>query len=304
LINCYKILEVPDYSGAKVIRKSYIRLAKKHHPDVAKNSNGEHFKVISKAYDTLTDPSTKRFHDQKLKYGQETKRVSPGHWDHPYGQRTQKPRPNVDFAQRKARAVQMKLKQDLAYYAKQNEQLPYKYRVIGWSVFSFVGWQIVYQNWFVNEEGYDHILTFIGFILFVVGSIGVLSILYKLYRYQNYTTNKKVRFYRKSTTTWAVFLLIGATLLPVLNSIRKSYHLSHYGRYDLVDFSRRVGSESVKIHFTPNNDGRQVVKYVILTEKNIYDWDNKWVLVKYSKANPRILEVVEKDNYPFPDPTK
>lgn len=291
MINCYKILDVPDYADAQTLRKAYIKLAKKHHPDVAKNSDGERFKLISKAYDTLSDPVTKRYHDQKLRYGIELERLQPK----PEGERARKPPlTEVEREKRRLYHLRLKLKNDLKYYAKQNEQLPYPYRALGWVVFSLFGWQLVYQNWFVDENSYDHMLSFTGVILFLTGCAGVLSVLYKHFRFQHFTTNKSIPFFRKSVTLCGVLLFTGLLTLPILNSFRKSYHLKHYGTYEVVRFTDATEDKIVTLKFVPKNRIHPIYKHVQLDDSHIVNWNERWVLIKYSVSNPRIVEMVKR----------
>lgn len=69
----YDILEVQRTATAQEIRKSYLRLSLKHHPD--KNPNGSEeakakFIEIGAAYETLSDPVKRRMYDQELRSGQ------------------------------------------------------------------------------------------------------------------------------------------------------------------------------------------------------------------------------------------
>ena len=63
-IDYYKILEVNKQSSLQEIKKSYKKLAVKHHPD--KGGNPEYFKNISEAYQVLSDPEKREIYD---KYG-------------------------------------------------------------------------------------------------------------------------------------------------------------------------------------------------------------------------------------------
>ena len=57
----YDILNVSKTATAQEIKKSYRKLALKHHPD--KGGDEETFKEISKAYEILSDPDQKEVYD-------------------------------------------------------------------------------------------------------------------------------------------------------------------------------------------------------------------------------------------------
>ena len=59
----YKILGVERKADAKTIKSAYRKLARKHHPDVAKGRDAERFKEIAEAYEVLSDPEKRRRYD-------------------------------------------------------------------------------------------------------------------------------------------------------------------------------------------------------------------------------------------------
>ncbi len=61
----YKILDVPRDASADDIRKAFRKLARKYHPDVAKDKvqAEEKFKEINEAYEVLSDPEKKKKYD-------------------------------------------------------------------------------------------------------------------------------------------------------------------------------------------------------------------------------------------------
>ncbi len=61
----YELLEVPKTATADELKKAYRRLARQYHPDVnPEPAAGEHFKEISKAYETLSDPQRRARYDR------------------------------------------------------------------------------------------------------------------------------------------------------------------------------------------------------------------------------------------------
>src|SRR5438046_5968231 len=60
----YRILGVDRNADDKTIKSAYRRLARKHHPDVAKTKDAtEKFKEINEAYEVLSDPEKRRRYD-------------------------------------------------------------------------------------------------------------------------------------------------------------------------------------------------------------------------------------------------
>jgi DnaJ-class molecular chaperone len=60
----YKILGVRRDADPKTIKQAYRRLARKHHPDVAKaRDSAERFKEINEAYEVLSDPAKRERYD-------------------------------------------------------------------------------------------------------------------------------------------------------------------------------------------------------------------------------------------------
>ena len=72
--NYYQILEIPENANLSEIKKSYRNLAKTWHPDRNKNSSESvsKFKLISEAYETLSNKRAREEYDEQLKFGNMT----------------------------------------------------------------------------------------------------------------------------------------------------------------------------------------------------------------------------------------
>ncbi len=65
--NFYDVLGVSRDASADEIKKSFRKLAQKHHPDAG--GDEQKFKEISEAYETLSDPEKRKEYDQVLMFG-------------------------------------------------------------------------------------------------------------------------------------------------------------------------------------------------------------------------------------------
>ncbi len=66
IINYYDVLEVKRTASQQAIKKSYRIMAKKYHPDVYKGDKGERFRLISEAYETLSNQMKRAHYDTYL----------------------------------------------------------------------------------------------------------------------------------------------------------------------------------------------------------------------------------------------
>src|SRR5271169_4001069 len=62
----YEVLGVPRTASEDEIKKSFRKLARQYHPDVAKTKKGaeEKFKEINEAYEVLSDPAKRKKYDE------------------------------------------------------------------------------------------------------------------------------------------------------------------------------------------------------------------------------------------------
>ena len=62
----YIVLEVVRTASENDIKKAFRKLARRYHPDInpGDRTAEDHFKVISEAYEVLSDPLKRQFYDQ------------------------------------------------------------------------------------------------------------------------------------------------------------------------------------------------------------------------------------------------
>lgn len=65
--NYYEVLGVPEDAAKAQIKKAYIMLAKRYHPDVQGQDKTDMFSAIVEAYEVLSDDEKKADYDEKLK---------------------------------------------------------------------------------------------------------------------------------------------------------------------------------------------------------------------------------------------
>ncbi len=63
----YEVLDVPRNAHKKDIKSAFLKLSKKHHPDVSADKNSATFIDITEAYTTLIDPARRTSYDHELK---------------------------------------------------------------------------------------------------------------------------------------------------------------------------------------------------------------------------------------------
>lgn len=63
----YQILEVSINATEADLRKSFLKLAKRYHPDVYQGANKDHFKKVLEAYNTLKNPAKRSDYDKHSK---------------------------------------------------------------------------------------------------------------------------------------------------------------------------------------------------------------------------------------------
>jgi len=84
----YEVLGVPRAANEDVIRKSFRKLARQYHPDVAKDKKvaEEKFKEINEAYEVLSDPEKRKKYDQLGQNWKQGAEFRPPGWQNMRGQ--------------------------------------------------------------------------------------------------------------------------------------------------------------------------------------------------------------------------
>lgn len=282
MLNYYRILEVPDFSPAGNVQKAFRKLAKKYHPDVSGDFETEElFKLVNTAYSVLSNPEEKKRYDILLRQAIEYDRV--------HGKRNDQ---ESEIKARQAAWKRRNVQHEVAAYEKNNRAFPYKYRITLALLVSGWGLQLIYSNWFVNLNTYSTWLLTLGFFIFIASALFFLSTLYTFFRVRHLQSDRPIAYENISLSLFFGLLLSGPCLILGTNTLRKSYHLSNYGAME------RASIEDVRysrVIYTFSPDGKtQIKKSSPLREEYIFDMNKRWILIRYSTADPRICKPVKR----------
>lgn len=286
MINYYKLLEIPDFSDQKTIRAAYLVKVKKHHPDLNKDpENHEIIQWINKAYHTLSKPSTKERYDRQLRNAYiQPEPTIPAHT----GRKRYSREDLANFA-RKARLAEIETFKD------KDDRFSYSKRISLAAISALSGAYIVYLEWFRNEDSYDHFYLIAGAVLFLVSLLYLTQCVYRKLRIMHFMDSSRYRQYENISVYGFAGLLI---LIPVFiwqaSVWRKQYHLSHYAETSIAELLDKT-DDKIVFGFSTADD-RYIMKIQRSVEDAIISADRKWVLIRYSRLEPRIAEVVMKND--------
>ena len=83
-MNFYKVLGVNQKAGPDKIKRAYRKAAKRFHPDVSPR-NGEKFREVQEAYETLSDPKKKALYDREVLENRSPAVRPQSYYSHPSG---------------------------------------------------------------------------------------------------------------------------------------------------------------------------------------------------------------------------
>lgn len=284
MLNYYRILEVPDFSAPVAIQKSYRKLAKKYHPDVSGELETEElFKLVNEAYRVLSNPLEKNRYDLRLRQALQ--------YDRLHGKKS------AEDAEIKAKQAAWRARgsqREIQNYEKSNRTFPYRIRIALALVGSIWGLQLIYSHWFVNLNDYSTWFLTMGFFIFIACALFFLSALYTHYRIRDLLSEQRIPYENISLYLFMGLLITGPSLIIGLNTLRKSYHLSEFGKIERAKIED-VRYSRVIFSFSP--DGKeQIMKSTPLKEEFIFDMNQKWILIRFSSVDPRICKPVRRSD--------
>ncbi|MFT5156803.1 MAG: hypothetical protein ACI83I_001353 [Bacteroidia bacterium] len=285
MINCYEILELPNFADAASITKAYRLLAKKYHPDVSSTPNSaEKFKIIAKAYHLVSTPELKTRHDQQLLRALQTpvERVY---------NRSLRNRKVVDPEKRKKWAYN-KAQKEIQNYVNFNARLSVRVRLAAAALIMLFGWQKLYHHSFVDLATYDMALFAMSGLIFVIGVAGFSNVYYKKLRFKALSGKLTYNYELRVIKSMFMTLLIAPLLVWGLHSYRYSYHLKHYSTTTLGSIKAVTADNQIEYTFYAPEINRKVVKSLPYSEELILSISGSKIVVRYSMADPRIAKLV------------
>lgn len=289
MINCYKILEVPNFADDKTIQRGYRTLAKKYHPDAQVGKGSEElFVVVSKAYQTLSNLNARTLHDEQLKQALL--------WESEpaFRKKIEVYREQGMSDERRRAWAFAQAKKEIADFEKKNAIFPFTLRIVTGFVVALFALYVIYANFFIDLNSNELPLMILGYGMFVLGCVVVLAHVYKKLRIDLLLKRAKWSYDKFSFTLFFAMLVIGPGLVFGLNSYRRIYHMEHYPALTTAKIIEMSGNDEVLFSYKPIDSDHVFMKRKSLNENNIFNLSDEWVIVRYSIADPRIVELVEK----------
>lgn len=137
----------------------------------------------------------------------------------------------------------------------------------------------------------------LGFLLFLVGLVITSNQSYKYYWIKSLDVAIRFNYERWISRLLVLLFFLGPLSIYGLNEIRKSYHLENNSEYVLGRIhGAETGMDYVVFSYEING---QLYKKGIYADYNdlIIMYDN-YLVIQYATVDPRIVDVVTKDDQP------
>ena len=289
MVNCYNILGIPDYSDSHTAKKAYRQLAKKLHPDTnTPTAHEEQFGVVAKAYATLSDPELKRWYDKKLRAYHQGLHVVPDHT------KVDPRRPR--FTPEEWEEFQAKVRErEWKNIQAKNRKFAYWKRSVLSFLIVLTGAQLLYTNWFIDLNTNMRLYIILGVLLFLLGCVQLVKAMFLWGKFWNMKKGIAKKYEPLSIGIFLVILLCTPLGIWGLNEYRKSYHLSHYGVIETGEIIDLDGNGAITFEYR-DKAGKAYRKAMPFDPRSIHNEKQKWIVVRYSQADPRIAELVIRKN--------
>lgn len=264
-------------------------MAKRYHPDVNSSSDAQEiFVVVSKAYQTLIDPQARETHDTQLKNALL--------WESEgaYTRKMRKMQDDRISEERRKRWAHDAAKREMNEFDRNNARFSYTNRIVLGSVGVMMALTLIFKNYFIDLNSNELPLMVAGFALFVTSAVLILAGIYRKMRIAVLLKRNQRAYEKWSFGIFFLILITGPLLVYSLSSYRKSYHLEHYASLATATIVEVTYDDLVMYSFEPIGSDELIVKRQTLGEKHIYNLDEGWIIIRYSRADPRIVELVER----------
>jgi hypothetical protein len=292
----YKLLNLPKSANSTEIKRAYRTIAKKFHPDTNPTEKGadEYFKIVTEGYNILSNSILKEEYDRKLnlvyakKYSNQSAKYNDNNDER-----------SIENIRKKLILLAKKQRRDVFnFFVKREQILKHSFRYLFIGLFMLLGYLLAFNRWFVDEASMDYLVILIGVLTLILFSYFFVNHLYIHLKVLSYLKpKKKIAFEKISVGLFILLFFMGPSSLPVLNSIKKQYHLNNYAVY----------IKPYQVNIIPD---RIVFVYVAINKmiyKSTTEYDAieaeylnkiKVPVVKVSRHNPKIAKLLFMDKHP------
>lgn len=282
----YKLLKIDRKASASEIKKAYHQIALEFHPDKNPEQVGSdnYFKIITQGYNILSDPTKKTEYDFLLDLVQ-SKEI-----DAELLNRRTRNLTKDQVRDKLLRIEEDRKKESIALYRKRERLLNHKLRYILITLMLLSGYLFSYNNWFINEAGYDITFVVFGYLIYILSVFFASNHLYLQLKALSLMGKIKKSF-ESSVIGFFILMFFGGPLsLFAVNMIKKSYHLNNYAVYL---YPKQFSFDSYKIYYSFSAGGKMIHKSQTIDKESEADiLMKKAPVVKFSKYNPKIATLV------------
>ena len=284
--NFYKLLKIDRNASASEIKKAYRQIALEFHPDKNPEQEGSenYFKIITQGYNILSDPTKKLEYDFLLDLAQSKEKEA-----ELLNRRTHK-LTKEQVRNKLLKVEEERKKESIALYRKRERLLNHKFRYIIIALMLLSGYLFSYNNWFINEAGYDITFVVFGYLIYILSIFFASNHLYLQLKALSFMGKFKKSFESLVIGFFLLMFFGGPISLFAANTIKKSYHLNNYAVYL---YPKQYSFDSYKIYYSFSSGGKMIHKSQVIDKESEVDiLKKKTPVVKFSKYNPKIATLV------------
>lgn len=285
----YKLLKISSNASEKEIQSAYRKIALVYHPDKKPNDPKaeEYFKLVTEAYNVLSNPDKKRKFDQIIQgvYIQQNQKREK---EYDPRDRRYKSQSKEEIRRKVERIKRKREEENVQLYEERESKISHKlrYSVIG--IILLFGYLFAFNRWFINENSFDIFYILMGLGVFILSAYILTNHLYIQLRAWNIIGKVKKWNAESTSVGLFVFLFLGGPVsIVAINAIKKEYHLSYHYIYLDVSSQKLIGN---KIKYTYMVNGKEISKTSSEYSDEELDaiYKNNNSKAKVSKYNPKI----------------